>query len=59
MVRAYALDEKMDLRKFAPYKYVANLKKRRSKSEAKMVNATFALLSTPPVFLYAKVIQKV
>ena len=50
-----ALDEKMDLHKLFPRKYVANLQKLTSKSGAKMVNATFAQLFTPPVFWYANV----
>ena len=46
----------MDLHKFAPGKYVVKLRKRRRKFGAKMVNATFAWLFTPPVFWYANVV---
>ena len=46
----------MDLHKFAPEKYVVKLRKLRRKFGAKMVNATFAWLFTPPVFWYANVV---
>ena len=46
----------MDLHKFAPGKYVVKLRKLRRKFGAKMVNATFAWLFTPPVFWYANVV---
>ena len=47
-------DEKMDLHKFAPCKYVANIQILRGKYMANMINATFAQLFTAPVFLVYK-----
>lgn len=44
------LDEKKDLHKFALGKSVAKLRKLKSESRAKMVNATFSSLFTTPCF---------
>ena len=49
-----ARDEKLNLNKLAPCRFVANISILRNKHMENMVNATFAQLFTPPWFLVCK-----